>query len=87
MSLEAAIIRLAEAIETLAASTPSLASEPVSIPDADVAQTTIQDFIITYGWPNGSEHGNFGKKKICSGCGKEGFNIRTCHRFHLPKLL
>ncbi len=87
MSLESAIIRLAEAIEALAASTPSIASKPVPWNGKSLTQKSIDDFneSITEGWPAGSEHGNFGKKKKCSKCGKEGVNKRT-HPWHcLPE--
>lgn len=85
MSLEDAILVLAEAVQELAialgGSTPPSASTPEPIEVPDPAQTSIHDFKISEGWPTGSEHGNFGKKKRCSICGKEGYNKRT-HPWH-----
>lgn len=101
MSLEDAILVLAEAVQELAialgGSTPPSASTPEPIEVPDPAQTSIEDFsktidpltrsilvrypTLTEGWPTGAEHGNFGKKKRCSICGKEGYNKRT-HPWH-----
>lgn len=86
MSLEDAILKLAEAIEEMTMqmridSIPPSALELDPEENSEPAQTSIRNWTIPAlkydAWPTGEDHGNFGKPKQCSICGKHGVNKRT----------
>jgi len=94
MSLEDAILILAEAVQELTAAIGGKPSKPVTEDAPDPAQTSIQDFSpteSTYGlmpWPIQQDRSmsftyyDKHRKGIarCGRCGKVGYNIRSCDR-------
>jgi hypothetical protein len=91
MSLEDAILVLAESVQELTAAIGGKSSEPVTDSAPEPAQRSIRDFIeFTPLWsmpkpPSDDMHfTNYDKNRKgamqCSRCGKVGYNIRTCDR-------